>query len=1296
MNKVIIFLLGLLPYSIWGQGLYQEDLSIPVYDPQNNEMLLITTSSADSIEMLLNDPAKRIFFIQPGDYTDERIEISSDGTSSAPKWLIYYDPQNPTDYTTHPVNMDPSDCATFQRMNLVGAYWIFDRIRSVGDGTRNPSISLLDDYIILNRCLIEFSGGGAGQIAIGEWGSNKGPSNYGVIQNCVIRNTQISVGDDNHGIKIERGDYNRIVHNEIYNFAGDGIQFGLNYGPFKGTVIYDNDIYIDVSKYHLTVTEIPHENGIDIKYGGGSGLGEHTLIKNNRFRNLSHTPGGTSPNLDQGAIDHSNDGVYKSYELIEDNIFYDCRTPINTKGGDKTDHFTIRRNLIYKPERFAIWMPKVEEHHHDIYLNTIIDIQELDGDEQWYFSRAENSQILGNVVINGGTPSDETQSGTISDYNAFYNTDSLDFEGSHSISYGSDSDANNTSFTFSMGMFTGPVSYTIPNAQPTSNSPHINLTSGITFGSTSGVGYNNNDTYTQNWAGAIAPSTNGYPPVVNITDPSNGEEVDSTITLVASASDPDNDLVGVQFKINGVNLGSEITSSPYSVTWNTTNESEGSHVIAAVARDYNNNTSTATVSVVVDNVADVAPVVSITHPSNQSTVNDTVTITASATDDNNDLVGVQFKLDGSNLGPQDNSFPFSYNWNTANTSNGSHILTAVAVDSQNNITTSTSISVNVSNGTEECVILPNTNTWVNTGIGSLTDDFTIEYDITPSHLLNAEIGLSLGDVSSSNDVAALIKLSSGKIQARDNQGFPSTNILFSAGNTYHIKMDVDLTNHTYDVFANEAGNAATQIADDNAFHSNSSSITELNRLSAVLISTNSGYQLDVCNIELNCGGASNTPPSIAISSPSDGAEFTVGDNITINVTATDGDGSVADVEFFNGSTSLGTDNSAPFSLVINNASAGSYNLTAVATDDDGASTTSDNVSVTVSASNQPPIVSITSPSDGAEFTVGDNITINVTASDGDGSVADVEFFNGSTSLGTDNSAPFSLVINNASAGSYIFTADATDDDGASTTSDTVLVMVSSTDSSECIVLPNTNTWVNTGIGSLTDDFTIEYDITPSHLLNAEIGLSLGDVSSSNDVAALIKLSSGKIQARDNQGFPSTNIHFSAGNTYHIKMDVDLTNHTYDVFANEAGSAATQIADDNAFHSNSSSISELNRLSAVLISTNSGYQLDICNISISNNLGGKSLELSGTIGNDLPILQVYPNPIGDFINIDVREDISKGRYILSTISGVILDQGIIPGSVNSVVIHTSHLNTGVYILNLKTEGRNSRIVKLIKY
>ena len=98
----------------------------------------------------------------------------------------------------------------------------------------------------------------------------------------------------------------------------------------------------------------------------------------------------------------------------------------------------------------------------------------------------------------------------------------------------------------------------------------------------------------------------------------------------------------------------------------------------------------------------------------------------------------------------------------------------------------------------------------------------------------------------------------------------------------------------------------------------------------------------------------STAPTVAISSPAVGAAFTTGANITIEATAADANGFIASVAFYRGTTLIGTDDAAPFSVTWSSVAAGSYSLTAIATDNDGTTTTSSAVNITVSAASAPP------------------------------------------------------------------------------------------------------------------------------------------------------------------------------------------------------------------------------------------------------------------------------------------------------------------------------------------------------
>jgi hypothetical protein len=189
----------------------------------------------------------------------------------------------------------------------------------------------------------------------------------------------------------------------------------------------------------------------------------------------------------------------------------------------------------------------------------------------------------------------------------------------------------------------------------------------------------------------------------------------------------------------------------------------------------------------------------------------------------------------------------------------------------------------------------------------------------------------------------------------------------------------------------------------------------------------------------------NQPPTVTLTQPPTGATFTAPATVSLAATASDADGTVAKVEFFNGTTKLGEDTTAPYTFDWSGVAAGTYSLTARATDNLGATATSSVSTITVNAgsSNQPPTVSITSPTDGATFKAKANlnITISATAADRDGAVTKVEFLDGTTLLGQDTSAPYSFAWKKVATGSHTLTARATDNAAAVTTSAPVTITV---------------------------------------------------------------------------------------------------------------------------------------------------------------------------------------------------------------------------------------------------------------
>lgn len=126
-------------------------------------------------------------------------------------------------------------------------------------------------------------------------------------------------------------------------------------------------------------------------------------------------------------------------------------------------------------------------------------------------------------------------------------------------------------------------------------------------------------------AGALAiASTDSTPPTVAITTPTSGATVAGTVTVAADATD-NVAVAGVQFRLDGTDLGPEVTVPPYAISWVTNAVANGSHTLSAVARDATGNLA-ASPSVAVTVANDLSPpVISSVSASSISSSGATIT-----------------------------------------------------------------------------------------------------------------------------------------------------------------------------------------------------------------------------------------------------------------------------------------------------------------------------------------------------------------------------------------------------------------------------------------------------------------------------------------------------------------------------------------------------------------------------------------------------------------------------------------------------------------------------------------------
>ena len=183
----------------------------------------------------------------------------------------------------------------------------------------------------------------------------------------------------------------------------------------------------------------------------------------------------------------------------------------------------------------------------------------------------------------------------------------------------------------------------------------------------------------------------------------------------------------------------------------------------------------------------------------------------------------------------------------------------------------------------------------------------------------------------------------------------------------------------------------------------------------------------------------DSPPTVSLASSS--TAVTVGGTITLTATASD-DRGVGKVEFYEGTNLLATDTAAPYTLSIGYTATGAHTYTARAYDTINQATTSNPVTVSVDPDDLPPVVSLASSS--TSVTTASTFSLTATASD-DGGITKVEFYDGTTLLGTDTTAPYTQPVNATAAmnGTHSYTARAHDTASPAhvTTSSAVTVVI---------------------------------------------------------------------------------------------------------------------------------------------------------------------------------------------------------------------------------------------------------------
>lgn len=500
-------------------------------------------------------------------------------------------------------------------------------------------------------------------------------------------------------------------------------------------------------------------------------------------------------------------------------------------------------------------------------------------------------------------------------------------------------------------------------------------------GACSNNGWNNTST-SGTWIKdkILHPADNFGPPTpfVAIGSPANNSTVTIGTNLTITANVGNATASVVEFYDGTTKIGEDATA-PYSLTLSNVQAGTYNFTVKALLNSGGPLTSSL-VQVTAIPAPNQPPTITLTAPANGTTFTApaTISIAANAADNDGSITKVEFYNGSTKLG-EDTSTPYSFDW--TNVASGAYTISAKVTDNQNSVATSGSVTVYVNSpGNPSADII---------GPDCVSVNEMKLFELNSINLPNAN-SFSWWCTGSTQSITAVA-------------GQPSkVNINFGA---------------------NFSGGQ-------------------------VCIGVNysaAPWYKQFCKTVTLCTGQppANQAPSVSLTSPSNNNSFTAPATILLAANATDNDGSISKVEFYSGNTKLGEDLTSPYEFSWASVAAGTYSLTAKATDNQGTSSNSSAVSVTVNAQvvNQAPSVSLTSPSNNISFTAPATISMTATATDNDGSVSKVEFYNGNTKLGESLTSPYTFSWTNVVAGTYNLTAKATDNQGATSTSSVVSVTV---------------------------------------------------------------------------------------------------------------------------------------------------------------------------------------------------------------------------------------------------------------
>lgn len=348
------------------------------------------------------------------------------------------------------------------------------------------------------------------------------------------------------------------------------------------------------------------------------------------------------------------------------------------------------------------------------------------------------------------------------------------------------------------------------------------------------------------------------------------------------------------------------------------------------------------------------PSVSITSPSDGDhfIAGDNITILADAADNNGSIIKVEFFEGGNKLG-EDTTTPFSTTWN--NVEAGGYYLTSRAMDNDSATTVSDTVHIAVGDVPHgnDLIVIEGYDEKSMTYLTETSSVYMVQARDEDAWIIDGGYYTSfqLSDISfpervEINSVSITCEhyeegaYPDGDLEWQVGTGWPGNPILWASNASIPVhKAKKNKATDSWDV---------TSIVD---------TPEKVNLLEFVIqnneTATLKNIYVDYIRVSVDWIEKEPVPPVVEIISPDDSTTFMEEDTITIQADATDSDGSIIKVEFYQGEIKIGEDTTDSFGMTWMNVSTGEYRLTAVAFDDQNCTDTSSVVNVMVIDQTEP-------------------------------------------------------------------------------------------------------------------------------------------------------------------------------------------------------------------------------------------------------------------------------------------------------------------------------------------------------